>query len=135
MSDSATPDGQRGRRWIWCCSGVWLAFVLVIIALADLGRLRPFLTFINAHPGSDKGGHFVLIGGVAFFFNLSLRCREWRGWLIGSVLVGTLATLEEISQLSIPLRTFDLLDLAADFAGICFFGWLAKRLSRPPRQV
>ncbi len=126
---------DRGRRWIWWCSGAWLAFVVTIVVLADRGRLGPIYAIIAAYPGSDKIGHFVLIGGVAFFFNLSLRCRKWRGWLIGSLIVGTVATLEEFSQKWIPSRTFDLLDLTADFAGIFFFGWLAKRLLRPRPQV
>ena len=126
---------ERGRRWIWWGSALWLASVVVIIVLADLGRLKPIYTILTAYPGSDKVGHFVLIGGVAFFMNLLLRCREWRGWLVGSVVVGTLATLEEFSQLSMSTRTFDLLDLTADFAGIFFFGWLANRLLRPRPQV
>ena len=126
---------ERGRRWIWWGSAFWLASVVVIIVVADLGRLTPIYTILTAYPGSDKVGHFVLMGGVAFFMNLRLRCREWRGWLVGSVVVGTLVTIEEFSQLWMTSRTFDLLDLAADFAGILSFGWLAKRLLRPRPQV
>jgi len=55
----------------------------------------------------------LLIGGMAFLINLALGLRElrWLGcdWLLGSVLVGVVFTLEEISQIWIPARTFDLL--------------------------
>ncbi|MEO8351841.1 MAG: VanZ family protein [Chthoniobacteraceae bacterium] len=87
--------------------------------------------YARRDPGSDKLGHFLLIGGMAFFLNLALRARtfRWLGrrWLIGSVLVAVAFTLEELSQRFISSRSFDLVDLAADFAGILFFGWLARR--------
>jgi len=126
-------------RLRWALALGWLAFVAVVIFCADRRLLRPAFSFVDAHPGSDKIGHFVLIGGTAFLLNLALGLREvrWlgRGWLLGSVLVGTVFTLEEISQLWLPARSFDLLDLAGDYAGILFFGWLARRVSRQRGQV
>lgn len=123
----------------WALALGWLAFVAAVIFCADRRLLRPVFTFIVAHPGSDKIGHFILIGGTAFLLNLALGLREvrWlgRGWLLGSVIAGTVFTLEEISQLWFPARSFDLLDLAGDYAGIWFFGWLAKRVSRRRGQV
>ena len=88
------------------------------------------------HPvasGERQAGPFIRIGGPAFLLNLSLGVREVRwlglGWLVGSGRVGTVFTLEEISQLWIPSRTFDFLDLAGAYTGILFFGWLAKRVA------
>jgi hypothetical protein len=136
----ATSDLKKPRtRLHWGLALGWLAFITFIIICADEGALKPVYSFIAAHPGSDKLGHFLLIGGMAFLLNIALGLREIRwlgiGWLLGSVIVGTIFTLEEISQIWIPTRSFDLLDLAGDFGGILFFGWLAKLIVRRFRQV
>ena len=123
----------------WAIAAAWLVMCAVIIYLADRGLLKPVYKFIGVHPGSDKVGHFVLIGALAGLLNLALGLREvcWlgRGWLLGSVLIALFCTLEEISQIWIPSRSFDLLDLAGDYSGILFFGWLAKRVARCRGQV
>ena len=134
------PPTKRASGWArWGFTGAWLVFISVVVFCADRRWLTPVFRFITAHPGSDKAGHFVLIGGMAFLLNLSLDLREvrWlgRGWLLGGVLVGTVCTIEEISQIWMSSRTFDLLDLAGDYAGIVFFGWLAKVVARRRRQV
>ena len=123
----------------WAMAVAWLVMCGVIIYLADRGLLKPVYAFIGVHPGSDKVGHFVLIGALAGLLNLALGLRtvRWlgRGWLLGSVLVGLFCTLEEISQHWLPARSFDLLDLAGDYAGILCFGWLAQRIARWRGQV
>ncbi len=82
---------------------------------------------------SDKVLHFVLVGMLAFFLNLSLRNRCWRAIQLGTLVVGIAATAEEFSQLAFVNRTFDLLDLACNLLGILVLGTLAwplgKRLS------
>ena len=124
------------KRWLPALA--WLMFVGVIIYLADRHLARWFFRFLDGHPGSDKVGHFCLIGGTAFFVNLALRGREFRflgrGWLLGSLLVGVAFTIEEFTQLRIPWRTFDYGDLTADFVGILFFGWVARRVLGRQRQ-
>ena len=71
--------------------------------------------------------------------NLALGRRtvlfSGRGWLLGSVLIVIFCTLEEISQHWLPARSFDLLDLAGDYAGIFCFGSLAKRIAHWRGQV
>jgi VanZ family protein len=137
-----SPDSSRNprvqTRWRWAAAG-WLVFVSFIVFCADRRLFRSMFGFITSHPGLDKVGHFVLIGGTAFLLNLALGLREWRclgrGWLLGSTVVAVVCTLEEISQLWFPSRTFDLFDLAADAAGILFFGWLARRVFRSGQQV
>lgn len=120
--------------WRWAAVG-WLVFVGVVVFCADRRLLRPFFALITSHPGLDKAGHFLLIGGFAFFVNLALGLRQWRGFLLGSLLVAVACLAEEISQLWFPARTFDLLDLVADLAGILFFGWLARRVFCRRAQV
>ena len=131
MNDHPKKPRTRLR---WAIALAWLVMCAVIIYFADRGLLKPVYRFIGVHPGSDKVGHFVLIGALAGLLNLALGLRtvRWLGhpWLLGSVLVGLFCTLEEISQYWLPARSFDLLDLAGDYAGIIVFGWLAKRVAR-----
>jgi VanZ family protein len=49
--------------------------------------------------------------------------------LLGSLVVVILAAAEEVSQLYIPGRSFDLLDLAADALGIWLLGRVPRRLA------
>jgi VanZ family protein len=110
----------------WLPTLLALAFVSWIIFLADAGyAIEMFSALQDA--GLDKVGHFALIGMLAYFLNVSLGCRTWRGLLLGSAIVFVAATAEEISQVWIENRHCDLLDLAADYAGIWLAGWLARR--------
>jgi polysaccharide biosynthesis protein VpsQ len=99
--------------------------IVVIIILANSGYL-PIARLMRILPYSDKLGHFFLIGLFGLFLNLSLSCRKWGIFLIGSLIIGSLATLEEFSQLFSPHRTFDWGDLTADYAGLFFFGIIAR---------
>ena len=80
-------------------------------------------------PYGDKIGHFLLIGGLSFLLNPSFHCSHgcWRGvpWLKSSVYLSLLISLEEGNQYFIPQRSFDLGDLAANYAGILLCSYLA----------
>lgn len=119
----------------WGVAVLWLVAVGFIVFCADRRLLRPFFAFITSHPGMDKLGHFFLIGMTAFLLNVALGLKQWkflgRYWLLGGTLAAIGFTLEEFSQLWFPSRTFDLLDLTCDYAGILFFGWLARRVFSP----
>lgn len=109
----------------------YFAVIALIVYLADQPDSLSVLRWIHSVPGADKICHFLLIGGLAFLANYSLRCRTFKigtkSFLLASVIVAILVTLEEVSQLFIPSRTFDLLDLLFDYLGIWTFGKLAKR--------
>jgi VanZ family protein len=81
-------------------------------------------------PFGDKIGHFLLMGVFSLVVNLILNARTIRIWklncLLGSLIVLAIVTLEEISQIFIGGRTFDLGDLAANAAGIIIFGEIAR---------
>ncbi|MEA3208518.1 MAG: polysaccharide biosynthesis protein VpsQ [Chthoniobacter sp.] len=119
----------------WLPTLLWLALVVVIIYLADRHLAPSVFGWIDRHLASDKLGHFVLIGGLAGMLNFSLRCRRWRGWLVGSLIVAALCSLEELSQAFIPVRHCDWGDLAADFLGILVFGWIARRFCAVGAEV
>jgi undecaprenyl-diphosphatase len=114
--------GPHAWRWL-----LWpqLALILLASQMAYLDLLpRRFL----AWPWSDKVLHFLLFGLVAFWL---------QPWLAGTRLarVGRLpvavalplavAAMDEFAQRFSPLRTFDLLDLASDLAGLLIFFGLA----------
>lgn len=110
-----------------------LAIVVGAIVAADIHRARPFFDWVEAHGGSDKFGHFLLLGGLALTLNYALLRLFRIGPVrlhLGGLIIGVLITLEEISQLWIPHRQFDLGDLAANYAGIAFADWLARRWLR-----
>ena len=115
----------------------WLLLVSVIVLLADRGLLYPVYQYIRLHPGSDKLGHFFLIGISAGLLHLALPHRKL-SFLpfsppLAPLLIALLATLEESSQIFLPTRSFDLLDLTADYAGILFFTSLSSLLLSPKK--
>ena len=120
------------KRWLPALA--WLAFVGFIIWLADTGSARWFFNWIERTPGSDKAGHFVLIGAMAFFLNLALRCRRLGPILLGSLIVFVVFAGEEFSQLFIPGRHFDWIDLSADVLGIATADFLARRFFASPSR-
>ena len=107
----------------------YFLFLAVVIYLADTRAHLHLFSFIRSTPGGDKCGHFLLMGGFALLLNLSLSGRVVRvagsAFLVGSIVALTLITIEEFSQRLIPHRTFDLLDLLADYAGVFVSGRLA----------
>lgn len=115
----------------WLPATLWFAVIAVMIFFAGTNRLQWFFTWIERHPGTDKIGHFLLIGGMAGLLELALRGRVYGclgvKWPIASTVVAIVFTAEEFTQLGNSFRHFDWSDLAANLAGIIFFGWLARR--------
>lgn len=111
-------------------TGFYLLLLAAIVFCADQLSYQHLFTFIRAIPGGDKAGHFVLMGVFAFLANLSLSCRTvrvaGRSVLLGSLIVLTLITLEELSQSLVPYRSFDLLDLVADYLGVLALSQAAR---------
>jgi VanZ family protein len=107
----------------------YFLFLAVVVYCADSSAHQHLFSFIRSIPGGDKSGHFMLMGAFALLLNLSLSFRvvavAGKALLIGSIAALTLITIEEFSQRYIPYRTFDLLDLLADFAGVLIFSRLA----------
>ena len=106
-------------------------FILAdIIFLANRKGTRYLLGFVKIVPYGDKIGHFVLMGVLSFLANLMLSARSFQIWkfryLLGSLVVLAIVTLDEISQIFIRGRSFDLTDLTADYSGIFLFGELAR---------
>lgn len=123
--------GARRLRWLLAPQ---LALVVVISALASLGGLDPARIPLLRLPFIDKVLHFVLFGAAAFFAHFAAGGRALRlGGLRLPVAVAApfaFACVEEILQGASAHRTFDLLDLACDLAGMIVMWRLARRVSR-----
>jgi polysaccharide biosynthesis protein VpsQ len=113
---------------------VYIFILAVIIFLASQKGTRYMLNFVGNIPYGDKLGHFLLMGGFSFLLNLVLNARSFRLWkfnyLLGSLIVSVVVTIEEISQKFVAGRTFDWGDLVFDFLGIFIFGELARFICR-----
>ena len=119
-------------------TGMYILLLGAIVFCADRLDYQYLFSFIRAIPGGDKLGHFILMGLFAFLFNVSLSCRTirivGRPVLLGSIIVITIITIEELSQNLIPYRSFDLLDLTADYLGVFVFGKAARLCSRKDKS-
>lgn len=100
----------------------FFGFILWVIYLANTGSKSIFFDFIKLIPYGDKLGHVCLFGFLTMTVVAGSRFRSFSiGNLrlyYGAVLVILFVVGEEISQIFIPSRTFDLIDLSADMFGI-----------------
>ncbi len=110
-------------------------FIIVLIVLADLNALPPFIKAIYDYPYGDKVGHLILFGLLNFFitsaFLHSLPNRtSSRVALSVGLILAMFVTAEEYSQQFVAVRTFDLVDLTASYVGLVIGGWAAWRLRK-----
>ncbi len=103
-------------------SFLFILFVGYIVLCANMGWDNIFISFIKEIPFGDKAGHFLLIGGASFCGILLTSFKKIKilkySFFLGTVLAFSITTLEEFSQIFLPRRTFDLMDLTANYLGI-----------------
>ena len=113
---------------------VYFLILAGIVVLADLRATQFLFQPVRKLPYGDKISHFVLMGFFSFLTNLALTAKTVRvlrvNFLLGTLIVLTVVTVEEFSQKFIRGRSFDLVDLVADFSGIILFGELARLICR-----
>ena len=111
---------------------LFIGFLILIVVVANLGLGPTIFPFIYLIPGGDKIGHFLLMGLLSFLVNTLLKGTRTQilsfELLKGSIIVGVIVTLEELSQLFLMYRAFSLIDLIFDYAGIFIFGYFADYL-------
>lgn len=102
---------------------LFLAFICLIIVLADSRKTSVFHEWAGAVPHGDKIGHFVLYGLLALGANLSLKGRYVKSPVLqlGSLSVLVFAVIEELTQYFFPSRTLSAWDLLADALGVGVF--------------
>ena len=112
----------------------FFCFILWVIYLANTGQNSVFFQFVASIPYGDKLGHFCLFGLLTLATNLAFRFKSFKLFSIelflGTILVFSFVVIEEFSQYFIPNRSFDLMDLSADFVGIVFFTFVTSYLNK-----
>lgn len=105
---------------------------IVLIANSDNGKT--FFHFVNYIPGQDKTAHFALFFTISLVVNMLLNFKYLyilnKKVLLGSIIVFSIAFIEEFSQLFLVGRTFDLIDLLADFLGVFSVLFVVKFFKR-----
>jgi VanZ family protein len=113
-------------------------FIGSVIYAADMGIGQRYFDIVRSFPFGDKISHFLLMGIMSALANLAARGRRMRlgpiSFGLGTAIVATVVVAEEISQIWIPGRHFDLFDLVADFLGIVCGAILAARHRRSIRN-
>jgi hypothetical protein len=109
-------------------------FLGSVVAAADAGLGPRLWGWVDRVPMGDKLCHGALMFTLCLLANLVLGCRELRpgrrALLVATVVVGCLVLAEEISQIWIPGRNFDLLDLSADAIGLLAADLAARAIHR-----
>jgi VanZ family protein len=112
---------------------IYIFILAGIVVLADVRQTQFIFNFVRSLPFGDKIGHFFLMEIFSLLVNLALRAKPIRLWkfkyLLGSLIVLAIVTLEEFSQIFVRGRTFDAEDLIVDFAGIFISGELARLIT------
>lgn len=126
---------QLSRRIALAAPAIlFFLFILWIIIKADLGQSSGMVKNLRQVPYGDKFGHFILYGILALLVNLALFNKRvslfGRPFLLGSLIVGTFAILEEFTQISLASRNFELLDILCDLIGIGLASYTALLLDR-----
>ncbi|PKI16019.1 VanZ family protein [Colwellia sp. 12G3] len=116
------------------CAVVFFCFIVWVIYLANTGQSSVFFQFVARIPYGDKLGHFCLFGLLTLATNVAFKFKSFKLYskelFLGTALVFIFVVIEECSQYFIPNRTFDLMDLSADFIGILFFNAVTSYLKK-----
>jgi hypothetical protein len=129
----------RKSNRLWAIFGIlFLAFFLYVIYSASQGTLPFFIRRLYMFPGGDKVGHFILLGISSFLANQILHPRHFlvfgKVFFVGTLILLVAITAEEISQIFIANRTFDLIDLSFSYLGI-IAGDIAVRLLKRKQNI
>ncbi|MBE9037093.1 VanZ family protein [aff. Roholtiella sp. LEGE 12411] len=115
------------QRWVFA---FWVYFgILMSISISAYLKVIP--TEIAQFPYYDTILHFLLLGIAAYLSHLALKKRKIQilniSLPLAPLIVIFFCIVDETIQLFTPHRSFDLVDLAADFCGIVLFTWLAEK--------
>ena len=111
-------------------TAIYILIITGIVVIANVKSTQYLLRFGGGIPYFDKIAHFFLMGIFSLLVNLLLKAKVVSFWklryLLGTLIVLTVVTIEEFSQIFVSGRSFDLGDLVADYLGIFLFGELAR---------
>ena len=123
--------------WAWFAGAVNRAPALAILA-AVMGVYLLLLFTVYRHEVPAKKWHLIQYGLLAGVTLEAVRVEQgdWRGPLVAALFLFVIGTADEVSQKFMPMRTFHLLDLFANYvgAGLGSAAWLAASPHSPQRQ-
>lgn len=105
-----TVGGMKVSRRLFP-AGLFLVFIGLVAFWADTDTMPAMLRDCYHFPNGDRIGHFMLYGLLA-------GLMIWAGPQTGAAIAAGIALLEEASQLWMPHRTPDWVDLGCGFLGI-----------------
>ncbi|MBC1241376.1 VanZ family protein [Nostoc sp. 2RC] len=117
---------KSNRFWVFA---FWFYFgILMSISISAYLKIIP--VELPQFPYFDTIMHFLLLGIAAYLGHLALNKRKIEIFKISLPLTPFIVIffciVDEIIQLLTPHRSFDLVDLAADFFGVVLFTFLAE---------
>jgi hypothetical protein len=122
-----------------CALILFCVFLGLVIYTEDVGSGSRYWGWVSNVPLGDKFCHSAFMFTFSALTNLALRCRPirlgGRTLLLGTVIVTIVVVAEEFSQIWIPGRDFDLLDLTADLVGIACGSLVARKLQGEDRAT
>jgi hypothetical protein len=128
MAES-TDSVLRPTRYL-----AFLAMAVYITISALVSVRKEWFGSIYSLPGRDHLAHFFGAGLLSSFMVLGITSLATRrrpsGSLATLAAAALLVTLNEVFQLAIPSRVFDLHDLAWSLAGVAAFGLSAAGIDR-----
>lgn len=106
--------------------------MILIVVLADLDALPGLFSIIYIVPHGDSIVHFILMGILSFILHLAFATKRVTPLRLSrtALIMLAIVTLEECSQLFFANRSFSLLDLSADIAGILLMAELGIRVRK-----
>jgi hypothetical protein len=110
---------------------LFFSFIGWIIFQANSGSKNIFFDLVDLIPYGDKLGHFILYGTLSILTTIAFNYKyllviSYR-LPIGAIIVLVIAIVEEVSQIFLSNRTFDMVDISADIAGIFIFLWVFNK--------
>ncbi|MEB3217448.1 MAG: VanZ family protein [Nostocales cyanobacterium 94392] len=119
---------KTNRPWL---VAFWL-YIGLILSISISAYLKIIPNQIKQIPHYDTILHFLLIGFSAFLGHLAFNKRKINilnfSLPLAPIVISFFVIIEECLQIFSPIRSFDLVDLAADFCGIVVFTLLAQRV-------
>src|SRR6187549_2272272 len=128
---ASAPRPSRPPRPPWVSLALsWLPALIGMGILFYTSSLPGDEIHLPPFPYSDKAVHFAAYGvlGILIAMRKGLRGgpREGRPDRFGIFVGMVYAVGDEIHQLFVPLRMFDLSDMAADFLGVALGVWIYR---------
>jgi len=118
---------KSNRPWV---IAFWF-YIGLILSISVSAYLKIIPNEIERFPYYDTILHFLLMGFSAFLGHLAFNKRKINILNIPvplvPIVISFFVLIEECLQMFSPNRSFDLVDLAADFCGIVLFTLLAER--------